>query len=115
MNSTRPDQTINPVVGRVAEQRTRAVGEPSSAVGGAADAAPPVRRTVRLDAEYLGAGRPVVPPSAAEAEEEQLIVLPRRWGSVGVLPRLLHRVFRGWLTALRLSALLLAALPGRRG
>ena len=88
-----------------------AAGEPSTAPGPVADAAQqPVRRIVRLDAEYLSAGRPpTLAPSATEAEDEQLIVLPRRWGSVGVLPRLVHRVFRSWLTALRLSALLFAA------
>jgi hypothetical protein len=71
---------------------------------------PPVRRIVRLDAEYLSAGRPPsIAQAATEPEDEQLIVLPRRWGSVGVLPRLLHRIFRSWLAALRLSTLLFAA------
>lgn len=115
MNSTKPEQMINPAVAGVQDAEVPVAGEPPTAPGSTADAAqPPVRRVVRLDAEYLSAGQhPPVAPAEAD-DEQQLIVLPRRWGSVGVLPRLLHRIFRGWLTALRLSTVLLAALHSTR-
>ena len=59
MQSTRPDQAINPD-----------------------QTAPPTRRVVRLDAAYLGTGTRREPvQDANEPEEEQLIVLPRRSGS----------------------------------
>jgi hypothetical protein len=51
---------------------------------------------VRLDDEYFRAGaRPHPAPDATEPEEEQLIVLPRRSGSVVTrLVRLVRRLFR---------------------
>lgn len=73
MNSTRPDQAINPA---------RPAAGPT----------PPVRQVVRLDADYLGAcARPKPAGNAIEPEEEQLIVLPRRPGSW--LARLSGRLF----------------------
>jgi hypothetical protein len=76
VNSTSPGRAINP---------------PQAAAGPVGEPAPPVRRIVRLDAEYLSAGaRPQPDPDAIEPEEEQLIVLPRRSGS------LLARLFR-WI------------------
>ncbi|HEY4022320.1 MAG TPA: hypothetical protein VGM75_26770 [Pseudonocardiaceae bacterium] len=67
MNGTSPGRAIIPT-------------QPAS--GQAARPASPVRRVVRLDAEYLSAGvRPAPAPDAIEPEEEQLIVLPRRSGS----------------------------------
>lgn len=73
MNSTSSGRAINPA-------------------GSDGESARPVRRVVRLDAEYLSAGaRPAIAPDAIEPEEEQLIVLPRRSGSWFAL--LLHRVF----------------------
>lgn len=60
----------------------RAINPTQPASGQAARGAPPVRRVVRLDAEYLSAGaRPAPAQDAIEPEEEQLIVLPRRSGS----------------------------------
>jgi hypothetical protein len=73
VHSTSPDQAINPVEPPV---------EPTL----------PVRQVVRLDAEYLGAGARGKPAQdASEPEEEQLIVLPRRSGSV--LGRWFSRLF----------------------
>ncbi len=98
MNSTKPEQEINPAA---AARQTEApeAGPTPAAAGPSAEATPPVRRIVRLDAEYLSAGpHPSAPPRETEPEDEQLIVLPRRWGSVGVLPRLLYRLFRAWLS-----------------
>ena len=62
MHRTSPDQAINPV-------------EPP------AQPTLPVRQVVRLDAEYLHARRKPA-QDASEPEEEQLIVLPRRSGSI---------------------------------
>jgi hypothetical protein len=59
----------------------RAINPARAAAEVARDGAPPVRRVVRLDAEYLSAGaRPKPVPDANEPEEEQLIVLPARSG-----------------------------------
>lgn len=59
MHGTRPDRAINP-------------DQPAA----------PVRRVVRLDADYLGSATRREPPvpDVPEPEEEQLIVLPRRSG-----------------------------------
>lgn len=59
----------------------RAINPAPAAADVAREDAPPVRRVVRLDAEYLSAGaRPKPAPDAIEPEEEQLIVLPARSG-----------------------------------
>ena len=77
VNSTSSEQAINPV-----QPAAVPAGEPT----------PPVRRVVRLDAEYLSAGaQPRPAQDANEPEDEQLIVLPRRSGSW--LTQFLRRVF----------------------
>ena len=81
MNSTSQGRAINPT-----QAAANPAGEPT----------PPLRRVVRLDAEYLSAGtrpRPAAQPvqDGIEPEEEQLIVLPRRSGSW--LARLFRRIF----------------------
>jgi hypothetical protein len=73
VHSTSSEQAINPV---------EPPGEPTL----------PVRQVVRLDAEYLGTGARSKPAQdASEPEEEQLIVLPRRSGSL--LARWFARLF----------------------
>jgi hypothetical protein len=74
--ATAQPTTAQPTTGQrgSGESATGQRGEPTSA-------APPVRRVVRLDAEYLSAGaQPRPAQDAIEPEEEQLIVLPRRSG-----------------------------------
>jgi hypothetical protein len=89
VKSTSPGRAINPALAGAqqptSDPATDRATEPEQ---------PPTRRVVRLDAEYLNGGRRVAPPPDAAEQEDELIALPRRWGSVGLLPRLLRRLFR---------------------
>ncbi|HEX4223112.1 MAG TPA: hypothetical protein VHZ97_12155 [Pseudonocardiaceae bacterium] len=91
MNGTSPGRAINPAQ-PATDQRTSGQSSTDQRGRGEPTPATPVRRVVRLDAEYLSAGvRPKPAQDAIEPEEEQLIVLPRRSGPW--IARFLRRIF----------------------